>query len=232
MFHEIPVDLWARHLGPATRIQLMTVSKGLRVGFRGILHSSWGQVHARERSIKCKRTLHVRYVELMANFFRLYRVLVKINLLHIKNISRFRSPRVSISHRFLRRVFEDPDITALFQGTLVSILGYYLTTNQSILISTTTTTAYDDNDEVCRRVLQIHDYVELTHRYLTLVELDAGQESYTLFSRKVAVILCHVYNILFLIHRDAFTADIDQLREDIQLEQQELLILSSGKLVN
>ena len=56
-------------------------------------------------------------------------------------------------------------------------------------------------------------------------------DGYTRFLRKVAVVLSHVYNRLFLREKQWFVNHMDRLRGRIQLEQQELLLLSRPPLI-
>lgn len=219
---DIPVDVWVQHLEAVGRVHLMTASKTFHTWFREALTNT--QLLDREASVAQARRLHVYSTGICGNFFMLYRMLQQLNLLHFKMRRPVGADRLKISHRFLEALFnDDPYLRVLYVNTLDRVLQRYLDTNDDWM---STLHDPDRNDPLHTRLLKIHDYVNLVHRYLGLTDFHEDSDGYTRFLRKVPVVLSHVYNLLFLREKQWFVNHMDRLRGRIQLEQQELLLLS------
>lgn len=228
MFSDIPVDVWVRHLDTYTRIKFMTISKALLSSFRTV-KARCAQILTMEDAVIHKRRLHIFYTLMRHNFVSFYRAMLNINIIHVVCP---RTTYLAVSYSFLHRVFDDPDLRILYQARVEAILENYLKYN-TLIISTFLTKRVSANDGMhfcSEQFLQIHNYVDLTYRHLlNLGNLDPGQNGYTALTQKVAVILCHIYNIMYELpyRNNDFLRHSTNLTQSIMMDQQELLMLSS-----
>lgn len=226
-FSKIPVEVYANHFDILTRIKLMTVSKGIKKQFQR-LYNHYHMIEYKKQ-MNNKRNLHVLYVYLNENFLKLYENLLLLRLFYIPYHGQI---RLNISHRFLQKICRFSNVIPMFIGVILESINKYLKNcgdNIALIDNIMISNPFlnDGCKDISLTFIQINYYVELVSIYIKMTQWENNPLAYKLFIRKVLLVFCLIFNIMYLGKIQGWRNQFMNLDDDIQLEQQEFYLLSS-----